>query len=309
VLKTAKRLAIVLLLFVVGEGRAQHTYFTTFAGKENPLSENGNWKNGADDGIDWCDVRKTPGLAFGVGPCSTTYRDPTAVLTGAWGPNQGAAATLFVGTFTEVRFPESEVRLNTIITAHGVTGYEIYCTVGTPETHPDPQLDIVRWNGPPPDSTNSNNAFTVIAEADDVICKNGDILSATNIDGSIQAYINGKLVASAVDTTYRNGSPGIGFNAGEGSQYALNGITSFSATDAPSSSWVGVDQAKQMSDLVFARNGRANLTIFHRRVVGSNCKICCLRYGVEGVELGCGAVYRTAASVAAHDVIMDWEPL
>jgi hypothetical protein len=254
VLKTIRRLVIVLLLFAVGEVRAQHTYFTTFAGTENPISERGNWKNGATDGIDWCNVQKTSGFAFGVEPCSTIYRDPTAVLTGLWGPNQGAAATLVVGAFTGVPFPESEVRLNTTITAHNVTGYEIYCTVGTAGTHPNPQLDIVRWNGPPPDSTNSNNAFTVIAEADGVTCKNGDILSATNVDGNIQAFINGRLITGAVDTTYRNGSPGIGFNAGEGSQYAQNGITSFSATDAPSSFWVGVDQAHRMSDPAFVRN-------------------------------------------------------
>jgi hypothetical protein len=259
--KVIRRLAIVLLLFGVGEVRAQHTYFTTFAGTENPISERGNWKNGATDGIDWCDVQKSPSVAFGVGPCSTIYRDPTAVLTGSWGPNQGASATLFVGKFSGVPFAESEVRLNTTITAHDVTGYEIYCTVGTGETHPNPQLNIVRWNGPPPDSTNSNNAFTVIAAADGVICKNGDILSATNIGGNIRAYINGKLIASAVDTTYRNGSPGIGFDAGEGNQYAQNGITSFSATDSPSSSWVGVDQSQQMSDPVFARNWSAYVSL------------------------------------------------
>jgi hypothetical protein len=105
--------------------------------------------------------------------------------------------------------------------------------------HPNPQLDIVRWDGPPPDAMNSNNAFTVIAEADGVTCKNGDTLSASNINGNIRVFIDrhdgndAKFIVGAFDATYSHGSPGIGFNAQERSEYNQAAITSFSATDAP----------------------------------------------------------------------------
>jgi hypothetical protein len=240
------RLAILLLLFA-GQAHAQHTYSTNFTATENPISEGGKWLNGATNGLDWCDVQKTPGLAFGVGPCATNFSDPTAVLTnsaggsGVWGPNQGASATVFIGTLIGTFFPEVELRLNTTITAHNITGYEITCDVGTSINHPDMNVSIVRWNGPPATSNNSNNAFTTLIQSNGQSCKNGDVLSGYNINGNIYAFINGKFIVGVTDTTYSNGSPGIGFDAGEGSQYNQAALTNFTATDSPvTSSWFGI---------------------------------------------------------------------
>src|ERR1700729_3247334 len=42
------------------------TYTTNFPLTENPISEGGKWINGQKDGVDWTDVRTTPGLAFGT---------------------------------------------------------------------------------------------------------------------------------------------------------------------------------------------------------------------------------------------------
>lgn len=241
-LRSAARLAI-LCLFFVGQAHAQHAYSTNFSAAENPISEAGVWSNGAANGLDWCDVQKMPGLAFGN--CSKSFRDPTAVLnnnaggTGAWGPNQQAQATVFVGTFTGVVYPEVELRLNTTITEHSITGYEIDYTVGTAANHPNPNLAIVRWNGPVLVNPNDPNdpSFTVLAQANGVIVHNGDVVMAYNINGHICAFINDTFILDAVDTTYRNGSPGIGFNYNEGAQYNQGGFTSFSATDSPDTSW------------------------------------------------------------------------
>src|SRR5215468_10190178 len=87
------------------------SYKTEFKKNESPLSEGGLWLNGRKDGIDWCDVLVKDGIAFGEvsrnqvaerraeqaslgagavegGAAVGDYDDPTAVLTGQWGPNQ-----------------------------------------------------------------------------------------------------------------------------------------------------------------------------------------------------------------------------
>jgi len=40
-----------------------HSYRTFFAHDENPISENGMWFNGREDGIDWADVIVKNGVA------------------------------------------------------------------------------------------------------------------------------------------------------------------------------------------------------------------------------------------------------
>jgi hypothetical protein len=209
-----------------GSGSGGHAYSTTFPLTENPVCESGNWINGGKTGLKWCNDETTPGKAFGVGPCSTQYADPTAVLTGVWGSNQYVSGTVYVGSLPAViYYPEVELRLNTTIAANSITGYEIDCTVGTATQHLIPGLAIVRWNGPVAN-------FTMLEHENTTWCHNGNVLSASNVGGSINAYINGVLTLSATDTIYSDGSPGIGFNAQEGSYYNLSGFTNFSATDS-----------------------------------------------------------------------------
>jgi hypothetical protein len=42
------------------------TYSTRFPRAENPVFEGGTWINGETAGVDWANVRTTPGLAFGT---------------------------------------------------------------------------------------------------------------------------------------------------------------------------------------------------------------------------------------------------
>ncbi len=97
---------------------------------------------------------------------------------------------------TSFQFPEVELRLNTTITAHSVTGYEISCSV---LNHPTPNLTIVRWNGPV-------NDFTILIISDNLTCNDGDVLEASNVGGLISAFINKKLVATVTVSVNRRPS-------------------------------------------------------------------------------------------------------
>ena len=76
------------------------SYSTTFPLAKPRLSEGGIWINGGVAGADlWGDIQTKPGLAFGVSE-PTKYGDPTAILKGAWGPDQTAQATVKVADFS-----------------------------------------------------------------------------------------------------------------------------------------------------------------------------------------------------------------
>jgi len=85
---------------------------------------NAIWTNGQTHGIDWKDMQTTPGFAFGTQVNSQTYDDSTAVLTGAWGPNQFVQATVkIVKPCNAIDYEEVELRTNSAISAHSITGW------------------------------------------------------------------------------------------------------------------------------------------------------------------------------------------
>jgi hypothetical protein len=193
--------------------RVVHSYSTAFPGTENPLLQNGTWLNGLRDGLDWLDLRMTPGLAFatGVSP-SPPYNDPTAIVNGSWSPNQEAFG--HVRTVNQQAFnQEIELRLRTSIRAHSISGYEILFRLSGSSGW---YTDIVRWNGP----LNDFDALAHVTTGPGV--QNGDFILARISGDIISVYINGALVNShdiSTDTTpasgagpakYTNGSPGMG---------------------------------------------------------------------------------------------------
>jgi hypothetical protein len=203
---------------------AQGTYTTNFPLTENPLSESGKWINGGTTGLDWTNVRTTPGLAFGTQTGSIKYNDSTAVLAGPWGPTQTAQATVAVTSASGASgvFEEVALRLRTTITAHSITGYEINCAVSTTQNY----IQIVRWNGP-------FGSFTQLDGRSAGPCVNGDVLKATINGSTITVYRNGAAVFSVNDSTYTSGSPGVGLYL-QGGDSSLNGnfgFSSFAATD------------------------------------------------------------------------------
>jgi hypothetical protein len=226
VIKLAVALAVVLVTLVRTDAQRAPatTYLTNFPLAEDPISEGGRWINGHAVGVEWKDVRTTKGLAFGADASGKAkYRDPTALLAGAWGPNQAIQAR--VRTVNQQRgkvFEEVEIRLRSTITPHSNVGYEINFRC----THDATQyVQIVRWNGP-------LGNFTYIATGRGPGLRDGDIVKATVAGTVITAYINGAQVLQAADATFPSGSPGMGFYldglAGVNSDF---GFTSFAATD------------------------------------------------------------------------------
>lgn len=206
-----------------------HTYSTRFAKVENPISQGGKWRNGAKDALDWTDVRTADGLAFGTesGGKRTPpreYDDSTALLTGAWRPDQTAQATVhFVNPDDRIN-EEVELRLRSSLSPHKATGYEILFRAFNGANS---YCEIVRWNGPLGD-------FTYLGRAKGTRCalRDGSVVKATAIGNVITAYIDGVQVVQARDDTYANGNPGIGFFL-----YGATGVdpdfgfTSFTASD------------------------------------------------------------------------------
>jgi hypothetical protein len=205
------------------------TYTTTFPFAQNPVSEGGNWINGGSVGVDWNNVRSAGNVAQGSGPASSAYSDPTAILSGTWGPNQSVTATVYSNGVEDKPAQgydkEVEIRLRTSISPHSIKGYEINCrTPGDSYSY----IQIVRWNGALGDFTSLNILYGTG-------CSNGDVFKATISGGAINAYRNGNLMLTAWDSTYRTGNPGIGFNFGCGSAYDQFGLTNFTATDRSTS--------------------------------------------------------------------------
>jgi hypothetical protein len=199
------------------------SYTTNFRLLENPISENGNWVNGGVEGISWTNVRTTGGMAVGTMPGNGySYSDSTAVLTGTWGPNQTSQAVVVTGNQNVSAVEEAELRLRTTIKPRSITGYEICFRNAAPEGY----VVIVRWNGPP-------GSFTTLASENGAYqgIRNGDVIKASMVGGTITAYINGVLVCQATDSTFTSGSPGIGFLLDGATGINANyGFSSFSAT-------------------------------------------------------------------------------
>jgi hypothetical protein len=240
IVRSATTLVIVLLVWylVSRSGSVQsvasastgtpRTYTTHFPRAEDPLSEGGKWTNGRKDGLDWADVRTTPGLALGTEyggtrPAPQKYDDSTALLTVVWGPDQMAQATVHAVNPNDKIFEEVELRLRGALSPHKATGYEILFRSSKSASA---YCEVVRWNGPLGD-------FTYLSRAKGSQCgvSSGDVVKASMVGNVITAYVNGVQVLRASDDTFKSGNPGIGFYVegatGVDGDY---GFTSFTAT-------------------------------------------------------------------------------
>jgi len=218
------------------QGTPVRSYRSRFPLDEDPISEGGIWLNGRTDGIDYADVVTENGVVHGgkvrmavaerraeqgdsVDVPVGDYDDPTAVIVGPWGKNQHGKAVVFSRNQTEEYFQEVEVRLRSTITPHRCTGYEVFWRCLKNENG---YAEIVRWNGAIGD-------FTSLARKQGVAygVQDGDVVEATIVGNVIRSFINGVEVLSAVDDTFMEGSPGVGFNFGCVDTYVDHGFTSF----------------------------------------------------------------------------------
>jgi hypothetical protein len=207
------------------------TYTTNFPLTENPISEGGKWINGKKDGVDWTDVRTTPGLAFGteIGgnrPELEKYDDSTALLTGTWGPNQTAQATVRrvnkdpVGNSTR----EVELRLRSAIAPHNATGYEVMFSCSKSAKA---YTNIARWDG-----ILGAWMFLQKNEGPKFGVKDGDVIKASMVGKVFTVWVNGVKIAQTTDYLFTSGNPGIGFyQEGVTGGSDQCGLSNFTATD------------------------------------------------------------------------------
>jgi hypothetical protein len=181
------------------------TYTTHFPNSENPFSEDGNWKNGALDGVDSTNCRTRPGLVYGTesGTNSNRCDDSTFLLRGTWGPLQTVEAMVFSRNQNDAYFQEVELRLHSTMTAHSSTGYEVLFRVRRPGGY----SSIVRWNGWLGNRTYLNHKTNRSYQG----MQTGDLAKASiDTSGVIVGYVNHVEVIRAMDNTYPGGKPGIG---------------------------------------------------------------------------------------------------
>jgi hypothetical protein len=209
---------------VCGTSSGSNSYTTNFLLTENPISEGGHWIGGQSAGGNlWGNVETTPGKAFGVTE-PTQYGDPTALLTGTWGPTQTAQGTVRIAGSvpTSGCCQEIELRLRQTISPSTITGYEVYCSLisGNPYCH------VASWGGPNGVWTNLDGCSGGGATT---YLRDGDVLKAT-VTGTnpvvITAWLNGAPLMHVTDNgtcaftdgkthgPWTSGSPGIGFYGG-----------------------------------------------------------------------------------------------
>jgi hypothetical protein len=217
------------------------SYKTDFTGNETPISEGGMWLNGRRDGIDWCDVLMRDGRAFGEvsrnqaaekraeqaslgagaasGAAVGDYDDPTAVLTGSWGPDQYGKVRVFSRNQTDKYFQEVQIRLRHNMSASFCNGYEVFFRCLKTEGG---YAEIVRWNGP-------IGGWTSLARHTGLQygVGEGDVIEASIVGNVITGYVNGRKMITVTDDKIASGAPGIGFNFGVGDTNADHGVTYF----------------------------------------------------------------------------------
>ncbi|HEX7669178.1 MAG TPA: hypothetical protein VF395_06340 [Polyangiaceae bacterium] len=118
---------------------------------------------------------------------------------------------------------EVEILLHWSDDAHNARGYE--CNLAWNGGY----AEIVRWNGP-------INDFTYLARSSAPMgVHEGDTLSAKIVGTTITSYLNGVQIATATDSTFTTGNPGIGLWRGGGAPVTLRdyAFTSFTATSLP----------------------------------------------------------------------------
>jgi hypothetical protein len=178
------------------------TYTTTFKGEENPLSENGKWRN---NGLDWAQISKSGGIAHGTqtgtDEGSQKYNDSYAHLSG-FPPDQEAWGEVYIAKPDASCYQEVEILLRWTSSPHSTTGYECFARC---VKNGSSYVQIVRWEGP-------LGKFTYLADkrGPEFGLQNGDILKASVVGNVITLYINGIEKARVTDDTHKTGNPGIG---------------------------------------------------------------------------------------------------
>jgi len=221
--------AFAVFLTAVGGVTAAVSYTTAFPASENPISEGGAWVTGKALGINWSDVRTTPGQAFGTQTGADGFNDSLAVVQGTWPADQSATATVYtVNQQNGDVFEEVELLLRFAIAPGIARGYELNYSLRNDGSQ---YAQVVRWNGALGD-------FTLLdARVLNHVLQTGDQVSATIAGNLLTTYVNGQAIFSVSDpdNAFADGNPGMGFflqNPGvAGISTADYGFTCFAASE------------------------------------------------------------------------------
>jgi hypothetical protein len=147
------------------------------------------------------------------------YNDSYAYLTG-FPPDQQASGVIHLSTIDGGCTHEVEILLRWADSAHNARGYE--CNVAYDGSY----TQIVRWNGAVGDFTYLGSGSVPGGVHD------GDVISAKVVGDQISISINGVERATARDSTFATGNPGIGLWRGSSGCGTLGdyGFTSYSAS-------------------------------------------------------------------------------
>lgn len=249
-----RKLLPLLLLLTAPLMAQNNNYQTTFPLVENPASENSRWIQGGVTGLDWGNVQTCTNCSGGTGVIQHAsgtiinggppFSDSTAVLSGTWHTAQMASAVVAIANQQNAHQEEVELRLNTTITAHSITGYEFDFSVDSSGgVGTTTYFVIVKWNGAigsfcylHPSSSGASVCDSTVTSAwfSGQQLNNGDVITATNDGaGTLRLYVNGIQKIQAIDTAFTGGKPGVGFwnNGGVVSEFANYGLSSFTALD------------------------------------------------------------------------------
>jgi hypothetical protein len=200
-------------------------YTTNFSANEIPISENGAWSHISPL---WATVQTSGGLAFGtqVGNLANpaAFNDSNANLSG-FSANVTITATVHLAAdIADGQTHEVELLFRMGGDATHTRGYEMSFDTGG-------NVTLVRWNGDLGNYTFVNHTGGENTQVGGL--KNGDTISAKASGNTFTASVNGVQIYSAIDDTWTDGQPGIGFfirnevaaDAAFNSKYAFSSLT------------------------------------------------------------------------------------
>jgi hypothetical protein len=183
-------------------GGGPTAYTTEFDLTESPLAQAGAWRHA---GLDWTDVVTSGGLAYGSQMGDRGFDDSYAYLAGVFPPNQSASATIHLESGITAAYAEVEILLRWRDGAHDSTGYE--CNLAFNGQY----AEIIKWPGP---LGKQKSDFKFISSGNAVAggVHDGDVFQADVIGNVITSRLNGRVLATATDSSLPSGgAPGIGF--------------------------------------------------------------------------------------------------
>lgn len=200
--------------------QAAGTYSTNFNLSENPISENGAWRRA---GNTFTNVATNGGIAFGTNGQTNNFDDSYALLRG-FGANYTAEAVVQRSPSLNPSVThEIELLLRFTDDATTARGYECLFSF-------DGNLQIFRWDGANLAGMNFAEITQLLPAFVKTPRQSGDRLKASISGNTITVFINGIAVATASDSRYATGDPGIGFFTRPGGNSANYGMTSYTVT-------------------------------------------------------------------------------